>query len=108
MKRYEDIKARSRKADAEQQLINNEAELGRNLAELNVNGLKAGTRTVTGTVLDGDDIIFRVAVFEKDSLSDKEALVLLAKGCTFDEKVIILKEDSALLEIWGKSKRADD
>ena len=108
MKRYEDIKAKSRKADAEQQLINNEAELGRNLAEMNVNGLKSSTQIVTGTVIAGNDIIFRVAVFEKDALTDKDALILLAKGSTFDEKVLILKEDSPFLEVWRKTKKAGE
>ena len=107
MKRYDNIKARSRKADVEQQFINNAAELAHNLAEFgNLGALRSATQRVTGPVLNGSDIIFRVAIFEKGALSEKEALTILAQGKTFDETVLIFNEDDPILKLW-EVKKAD-
>lgn len=100
MKRYRDIDEKARHADPELQLLLNEATLGRNLAELAQNGLRADSQTATAPVLVDGNIIFRVAVFEKGSMDERDALVELAQGNTYSEQCLIIPGDSSYLEVF--------
>lgn len=105
MKRYDNIKARSRKADAEQQFINSAAELAYNLAELgSLGALRGNTQRVTCPVLNGNEITFRVGIFEKGTLTEKEVLTIIAQGNTYDERVLIFNEDDPILQLWEVKK----
>lgn len=109
MKRYEDIESKIKKADGPTQLLLNEATLGRNLAELNVNGLRADVQTTTAAVPVDGDVIFRVAVFEKGSLDERDALRELVLGNTYSDKCLILEGDSPFIELFKKPiKRSEE